>query len=46
MRVKLNNYKCSLCRKMIKRRSEKKWIYSMCSNNENKRARLMLIKKK
>jgi ribosomal protein L37AE/L43A len=46
MKAKLNKYKCHLCKKTIKRRSEKKWIYSICSSNENKRSRLMLIKKR
>jgi ribosomal protein L37AE/L43A len=46
MRVKLNNYKCPKCKRIIKRRSEKKWIRSMCEDSGNVMTRLMLVKKR
>lgn len=46
MQNRLRQYKCSLCKQVVWRKSNKQWIKSMCERSGNKMSRLMLIKKK
>ena len=46
MQNRLRQYKCSLCKRTICRKSNKQWIKSMCELSGNRMGRLILIKKK
>jgi len=46
MQYRTRRYKCSLCGKIMLRKSDKQWIKSMCGDSEYKTGRLILIKKK
>jgi len=36
-------YRCSKCRKIVLRTSDKRWIKSMCENLGNAAARLIIV---
>ena len=42
--MKTNKYKCAKCKKIIERKSNKKWIRSMCIESGCIMTRLILIK--
>jgi len=44
MKLKLRKYKCPKCKKIVKRKSDKQWIKSMCGDSGNVITRLILIK--
>jgi hypothetical protein len=46
MKIRVRKYRCSKCKKIIKRKSDKQWIKSMCDSSGYAMARLILIKQK
>ncbi len=45
MKIRTRKYRCPKCKKVVKRKSDKQWIKSMCGDSGNVITRLILIKK-
>ena len=44
MKIRTRKYRCPKCKKVVKRKSDKQWIKSICVDSDSVMTRLILIK--